>query len=226
MPFRDRTQVGQLLADKLSGMNFKNPIVLAIPRGGVPVAREIAVRINAPLDLIITRKIGFPGEPEFAIGAVTQEGQIIADRQNIRDMGIPEEYLKEEAARQTEEIRDRLERYRGNKPYPDLKGKDVIIVDDGIATGNTVLAAIDSVRGRGPASIVLAVGVAPPDTIKRLSEKADAVVCLETPEPFYAIGEFYESFEQVEDEEVKKILNEIISKKTKPTQENPKLRKK
>lgn len=224
--FRDRTQVGQLLADKLSDMNFKNPIVLAIPRGGVPVAREIAVRINAPLDLIIIRKIGFPGEPEFAIGAVTQEGQIIADRQNIRDMGIPEEYLKEESARQTKEIRNRLERYRGNMPYPDLKGKNVIIVDDGIATGNTVLAAIDSVRGRGPASIVLAVGVAPPDTIKRLSEKADAVVCLETPEPFCAIGEFYESFEQVQDEEVKKILNEIISKETKPTQENPKPRKK
>ncbi len=209
--FQDRTEVGRLLAARISKMHFKNPIVLAIPRGGVPVAREIAMGIHAPLDLVITRKIGFPGEPEFAIGSVTQEGQLIVDRQTVSSMGVPEKYLKEEAARQTREIKSRMERYRGKRPYPNLKDKDVIIVDDGIATGNTVLAAIDSVRRKYPASITLAIGVAPPDTIRKLSGSVDSIVCLETPEPFYAIGEFYASFPQVEDDEVNRILKEVKS---------------
>jgi putative phosphoribosyl transferase len=204
--------VGKLLAARIKKMNIKNPIVLAIPRGGVPVAKEIALEIHAPLDLVITRKIGFPGQPEFAIGAVTQEGEVILDQQTIRTMAVSREYLKEEAAAQTKEIQSRLERYRGKRPYPDLTGNDVIIVDDGIATGNTVQAAIESVRLKKPKSITLAVGVAPPETIRRLSGKVDSTVCLDTPEPFYAIGEFYESFEQVEDEEVKQALREVNSR--------------
>jgi len=126
-------------------------------------------------------------------------------------MGVPEKYLKEEAERQAKEIKSRMERYRGKRPNPGLKGKDIIIVDDGIATGNTILAAIESVRKNNPSSIILAIGVAPPETIKKLSKSVDQIVCLDTPEPFFAIGDFYESFEQVGDDEVKRILNEIDS---------------
>ncbi|HYB03959.1 MAG TPA: phosphoribosyltransferase [Nitrososphaerales archaeon] len=210
--FRDRKEVGQLLADRIRKLNIKNPIVLAIPRGGVPVAREIALAIRAPLDLVITRKIGFPGEPEYAIGAVTQEGHIIVDHQTVSRMGVTEKYLKEEAERQTKEIQSRMERYRGETSYPDLKGKDVIIVDDGIATGNTILAAIESVRRKNPASIILAIGVAPPDAIRKLTKSVDSVICLDTPEPFFSIGEFYVSFEQVDDDEVQRILTEVNSR--------------
>lgn len=209
--FKDRTEVGKLLAEKIHKMGFERPMLLAIPRGGVPVAKEIAVEIHAPLDLVITRKIGFPGQPEFAIGAVSQEGEILVDEQTVRSMAVSEEYLKKEAAVQTREIRRRLERYRGKRPYPDLAGKDVIIVDDGIATGNTVLAAIESVRLKKPRSITLAIGVAPPDTLRKLSSKADSIVCLDSPEPFYSIGEFYASFEQVEDDEIRKALREASS---------------
>jgi len=209
--FRDRTEVGRLLAERIKKIHFRNPVVLAIPRGGVPVAREIAMAIRAPLDLVITRKVGFPGEPEFAIGSVTQEGHLIVDRKTVSSMGVSEKYLKEETERQTEEIKSRMERYRGKRPYPDISGKNVIIVDDGIATGNTILAAIDSVRRKNPASITLAIGVAPPDTVAKLSRSVDSIVCLETPEPFFAIGEFYASFEQVQDDEVRRILMEFSS---------------
>jgi len=216
--FRDRTEVGKLLADRIIGMKFENPIVLAIPRGGVPVAKEIALSLGAKLDLVITRKIGYPGQPEFAIGAVTQDGELILDENIVRDYGISKEYLKEESARQKKEITDRMQKYRGGRPYPDLAGKIIIIVDDGIATGNTMLAAIESVKRKKPAKIILAIGVAPPETVRRLSSVVDQVICLETPEPFYAIGEFYERFEQVEDNEVKNALVEIdlIAKRTRP----------
>jgi len=158
---------------------------------------------------VITRKIGFPGQPEFAIGAVTQDGELIVDENTIRDYGVSKEYLKQESARQKKEIADRMQKYRGRRPYPDLTGKTVIIVDDGVATGNTMLAAIESVKRKKPAKIILAIGVAPPETVRRLSSAVDQVVCLDTPEPFYAIGEFYERFEQVEDDEVKNALKEV-----------------
>lgn len=209
--FKDRTEVGRLLAGKIRNMDIKNPIVLAIPRGGVPVAKEIALEIHAPLDLIITRKIGYPGQPEFAIGSVTQEGAIILDERTISTLDVSKEYLKKETDLQREEIHRRLERYRGKQPYPDLADRDVIIVDDGIATGNTVLAAIESVKLKKPRRVTLAIGVAPADTLRKLSSKADSIICLDTPEPFYAIGEFYASFEQVEDEEVRQTLREVNS---------------
>src|SRR5579875_3373816 len=205
--FRDREQAGKLLADALDFLKGKGEvIVLAIPRGGVPVAREVALKLGAPLDLIITRKIGAPGNPEFAIGAVSQDGEIITDTQLLSELAISTDYVDREAARQVEEIKSRMTKYRGDKPYPSLGGKVVLIVDDGIATGNTVRAAIRYLRKKNPASIIVATPVAPPDTVSRLSIDADQVVCLSTPEPFFAIGEFYESFEQVSDEEVKEIL--------------------
>ena len=207
--FHDRTQVGKLLGARLLKMKIKNPVVLAIPRGGVPVAREVALALDAPLDLVITRKIGAPGNPEFAIGAVNQEGEMIVDEATVQGYGISAKYLKEESARQAHEIKERMRKYRGERTYPDLAGKSVIIVDDGIATGNTCLAAIQSVRKKNPLEVIVASGVAPPDTVERLSRFADRVVCLDTPEPFYAIGEFFEHFEQVEDEEVRSMLSMV-----------------
>ena len=207
--FSDRTEVGKLLADRLLKMKLQNPIVLAIPRGGVPVAKEIALTLGADLDLVITRKIGHPDQPEFAIGAITQEGRLIVEQGLIKRYAISKSYLREETERQKREILDRMRKYRGDAEYPDLAGKTVIIVDDGVATGNTMLAAIESVKEKKPAAIMVAIGVAPASTIRQLSTKVDQVVCLDTPEPFYAIGEFYERFEQVEDDQVKKALAEV-----------------
>ena len=208
--FRDRTEVGKLLGEQLDKLKINNPVVLAIPRGGLPVAREIALALMAPLDIIITRKIGAPGQPEFAIGAVTQEGEMIVDRQVTRSLNVSEQYLKEESTRQTDEIKQRMHKYRSkNLPFPNLEGKAVIVVDDGIATGNTMLAAIRSVKLKKPSEIILAIGVAPPDTVKKLSKEVNRIICLDTPEPFYAIGEFYENFEQVEDVEARSIMEEV-----------------
>jgi putative phosphoribosyl transferase len=128
--FRDRIQVGKLLAERILRMKIDNPIVLAIPRGGVPVAKEIALALGAKLDLVITRKIGFPGQPEFAIGAVTQDGELIVDENIVSEYGISKEYLKQESARQEKEITDRMRKYRGERPFPDLVGKIAIVVDD------------------------------------------------------------------------------------------------
>ncbi len=180
--------------------------MLAIPRGGVPVAKEVAEAIGAPLDLVITRKIGAPGEPELAVGAVSQEGEIIADPELVRMLNISEDYLKEEGARQVEEIGIRMKKYRGDRPYPKLAGKTVVIVDDGIATGSTIKAAVKSVKKMKAAEVILAAPVGPPDTVRELSKFADRVVCLSTPEGFYAIGQFYEEFEQVQDEIVREIM--------------------
>lgn len=208
--FRDRTEVGRLLGEELLKLKIKNPIVLAIPRGGLPVAKEIALTLKAPLDIIITRKIGAPGQPEFAIGAVTQEGEMIVDREVTRSLGVSEKYLKEESATQVEEIRQRMNKYRAKDlSFPQLEGKTVIMVDDGIATGNTMLAAIKSAKLKNPSEIILAIGVAPPDTVRKLSKEVERVVCLDTPEPFYAIGEFYQNFDQVEDEEARNIMIEV-----------------
>jgi putative phosphoribosyl transferase len=211
--FRNRSEVGKLLAKRMRALGkLSNPVVLAIPRGGVPVAREIALALGAPLDLVITRKMGAPGEPEFAIGAVTQDGEMILDRETVQMLGISERYLREEKAEQTHEIWERMHKYRGDKPYPHLEGKTVIIVDDGVATGNTMIAAVKSLRRQKPASLIIAIGVAPRETIAKLSKVADRVFCLDSPEPFYAIGLFYERFEQVEDEEVIRTLAEVNSK--------------
>jgi putative phosphoribosyl transferase len=204
--FKDRKEAGELLAKAVAKLGLSNVIVLGIPRGGVPVAEEVASALGAQLDLVITRKIGAPSNPEFAIGAVTQDGEPIIDEETIRSYGISKEYLHKEAKHQAEEVRERMRKYRGNSPYPDLRGKTVVIVDDGIATGNTTRAAIRSVKRKNPSAIILATPVAPYDTLQQLETEVDRVVCLDTPEVFYAIGEFYENFNQVEDDEVREIL--------------------
>ena len=197
------------LAQALKELKGKNVIVLAIPRGGVPVAKEVASFLGCEMDLIITRKVGAPGNPEFAIGSVTQDGELITDREFATSYGVGERYLIEESKRQADIIKERLRRFRGDRPYPSLKDRIVVVVDDGIATGYTIRAAVQSVRRKNPAKLILAVPVAPRDTIEDLRKEVDQVVCLSAPEIFYAIGEFYENFEQVEDEEVVRILKAI-----------------
>ncbi len=181
-------------------------MVLGIPRGGVVVANEVAKALDAPLDVVVTRKIEAPGEPEYALGAVTQEGDVIMDRQAAESLGASREYLDDQVRKKREEVRDRMEKLRGAAPYPELKGKVVIIVDDGIATGSSVEAAVMSVRKRHPSEVVVAVPVAPADAVETLSEDGTKVICLERPGSFLAIGEFYRDFGQVEDIEVKRIL--------------------
>ena len=206
--FRDRKEAGRLLAEALSFLKAKKEdvLVLAIPRGGVVVAKEVADALGAPLDIVITRKVGAPGNPELAIGAVTQEGEVITDPELVGMLGVSDDYVNEQAARQVDEIGRRMREYRGDRPYPSLAGKTVVVVDDGIATGSTTRAAIQSVKKRKAAVVILAVPVGPPDTVAKLSKIADRVVCLSTPEPFYAIGEFYNEFEQVGDDTVREIL--------------------
>ncbi len=206
--FRDRVEAGKKLAVALKDFKGKDVVVLAIPRGGVVVANEVAKALGAPLDIVVTRKIEAPGEPEYALGAVTQEGEVIMDRQAAESLGAGPEYLDSQIRQKREEVKERMVRFRGGAAYPHLEGKVVVIVDDGIATGSSVSAAVMSVKKRRPKEIVVAVPVAPSDAVETLSEDGNRVVCLETPGPFLAIGEFYGSFDQVEDEEVKRILDE------------------
>jgi putative phosphoribosyl transferase len=214
--FVDRVDAGKRLASALSNFSGKKGVVLAIPRGGVPVGFEIAKTLNLPLDVIIPRKIGAPDNPELAIGAVAEDGTAILDDTLIKYLGVSQEYIKEETERQKREITRRLKTYRQDTSYPNLKGLDVIVVDDGIATGSTMKAALASVKNRGAASITVAVPVGPPSTIEELEKIADRVVCLYTPEYFQAIGQFYTDFGQTPDEEVIKLLKECkqIERKT------------
>jgi putative phosphoribosyl transferase len=200
--FDDRVDSGKRLASALKNFSGKKGIVLAIPRGGVVVGYIIAKTLNLPLDIIIPRKIGAPDNPELAIGAVAEDGNAILDQNSIKYLGVSGEYVIEETERQKQEIRRRLKLYRQDTFYPDLKGLDVIVVDDGIATGLTMKAALVSVKNRGAASITIAVPVGSISTIDELEKMADRVVCLYTPKFFQAIGEFYRDFSQTTDEEV------------------------
>ncbi len=204
--FKDRVEAGKKLAAALSEFKGEDAVVLGIPRGGVVVANEVAKGLGAPLDIVVTRKIEAPGEPEYALGAVTQEGDVIIDRQAAESLGAGKEYLDGQIRQKREEVKDRLRTLRGDVPYPHLEGKVVIIVDDGIATGSSVGAAVMSVKKRGPKKVVVATPVAPASTVEMLSEDGTKVVCLETPGDFLAIGEFYSDFDQVEDAEVRRIL--------------------
>jgi putative phosphoribosyl transferase len=206
--FRNREEAGRRLAKALQQYKGQDLVVLGIPRGGVVVANEVARALGAPLDIVVTRKIGAPGEPEYGLGAVTQEGEAIIDRRAVESVGASAAYIDEEVRRKKEEVRERMKRFRGDAPYPRLEGRVVIIVDDGIATGSSVEAAVTSVRKRKPKEIVVAVPVAPAEAKETVAKSGAQVVCLETPWPFFAIGEFYGDFNQVEDGEVRRILDE------------------
>ncbi len=208
MLFQNRTDAGRRLAQALTKYKGRHPVVLALPRGGVPVAAEVAAALDAPLDLVLVRKIGVPSQPELAMGAVTDGEQptIVRNSEVIELCGIGERQFDAVCKEELAEIERRRQRYVGDRARSEVKGQVVMIVDDGIATGATTLAAIQAVRSRNPKELVLAVPVAPLDTVKKLHSEVDALVCLDTPEDFGAIGYFYRDFRQVSDEEVVAIL--------------------
>jgi putative phosphoribosyl transferase len=210
LSFRDRADAGRQLARHLMAYQQEKPVVLALPRGGVPVGFEVAKALQAPLDLVLVRKIGAPRRPEFGLGAVVDGAhpQVVLNQEAIAQLGVPRDYLELEIHRQLEEIERRRRHYLAGRPPIDVAGRTAIVVDDGIATGGTVRAALKGLKRSNPARLVLAVPVAPRDTIERLAEEADDVVCLMMPEPFYAVGEHYDDFTQTSDTEVIALLDE------------------
>lgn len=206
MLFADRRDAGRRLAAALTDLRGRDVIVLAVPRGGVEVGYEIARALDAPLDVILTHKVGAPGNPEYAIGAVSEIGAVELNEAEIRLADLPRAAVEAEIALQRAEIERRKALYRGGRPLPPLTGRTVIVTDDGIATGFTIGAALRAVRSAGPAELILAVPVAPPDALNELASLADRVVCLATPQPFYAVGLWYRSFDQTSDEEVTELL--------------------
>jgi len=208
MTFSDRSDAGRRLAKALSKYSDRSAVILALPRGGVPVAAEVAAALHAPLDLILVRKIGVPAQPEVAMGAVVDgtEPIIVRNEDVIEFSGTTAREFDDVCARELAEIERRRQFYIGERARAEIAGQVVIVIDDGIATGATTRAALQTIRKRKPKELVLAVPVAPPDTIKELRKEADALVCLETPEIFGAIGYFYRDFRQVSDQEVVEIL--------------------
>jgi predicted phosphoribosyltransferase len=215
MLFQNRTDAGRKLAGALTKYKRRHPVVLALPRGGVPVAAEVATELGAPLDLVLVRKIGVPTQPELAMGAVTDGGQpmVVRNSEIVKLCGVSEEEFDAICKEELAEIERRRRRYIGDRPRAEVKGQVAIIIDDGIATGATTLAAIQAVRSRKPRELVLAVPVAPLDTVKKLHAEVDAIVCLDTLEELGAIGYFYNDFHQVGDEEVIAILKRFTAEK-------------
>lgn len=206
--YPNREVAGRMLAGRLMSYAKSDVVVLGIPRGGLPVAREVAHALGAPLDVIVARKLGAPGQPELGIGAVVDGDQprAIFNQEIIEHLGVSEKYIEAEIARQLKEVNRRESSYRGGRAKTPLAGKTVILVDDGIATGSSMRAALRGVRRQKPERLILAVPVAPADTIETLRGEADEIVCLETPEDFFAVGQFYRDFHQISDDEVKSIL--------------------
>jgi len=208
MPFIDRNDAGRRLAETLAAYKGKKPVVLALPRGGVPVAAKIAEALDAPLDLILVRKIGTPYQPELAMGAVVDGPSPLTVRNDevIRLAGVSEEEFAAARDHEIAEIERRRKAYLGERPHPAIAKHTAIVVDDGIATGATTRAALQAVRKRKPVKLVLAVPVAPTETLRKLKNEADDIVCLEDYEDFGAIGLFYSNFRQVSDNEVVELL--------------------
>ena len=209
MPFLDRAQAGRKLARALVAYKDRNPVVLALPRGGAPIGAEIAAALEAPLDIVLVRKVGAPGQPELAMGAVVDGDEPIVVRNDevIAAAGIGEREFSAACARELVEIERRRRRFLGERRRAEIAGRAAIVVDDGVATGATARAALRAIRKRGPSELVLAVPVAARDTIEELRGEVDALVCLETPRRFDAVGAFYADFRQVADEEVAAILS-------------------
>jgi predicted phosphoribosyltransferase len=207
MRFRNRTEAGRLLARELEQYAGRDHVVvLALPRGGVPVGHEVAKALGAPFDVFVVRKLGVPGHRELAMGAIATGGLIVLDHELVRKLGIPEEMTLRAIANELRELERREAAYRGDREPPQLEGKTVILVDDGLATGATMRAAALAVREQNSARVIVAVPVAPAETRERLRADADDVVCALTPEPFYAVGFWYDDFSQTSDDEVRELL--------------------
>ncbi len=207
MVFKNREEAGKKLAVKLKNFqDKKNLIVLAIPRGGLAVGKQFSQTLNCPLDIIVTKKISAPGNPELAIGAVGEIGEPVINEELAVSVGAGEKYLEEEITNRQTEVERRIKEYRGERLPFDLKNKTVIITDDGVATGATMEAAVEVVRQQEPKKIIVATPVIARDSLKKLEEKADEVIYLEAPLMFFAVGQFYQEFRQITDEEVKRLL--------------------
>jgi len=205
--FRNRTEAGRRLAEKLAAYAGRPDIlVLALPRGGVPVGYEVARALGAPLDVFVVRKLGVPGYEELAMGAVATGGVRVLNDEIVRGLGISEHEIDAAVARELQELARREQLYRGDRPSPDVGGRTVILVDDGLATGATMRAAVEASRQQQPARTVVAVPAASPDTCEALRAEADDVICAMTPEPFFAVGHWYEDFTQTTDDEVRELL--------------------
>ncbi len=201
MIFADRMAAAGKLAEALSKYRGKNPLVLAIPRGAVPMAKVIAQQLNGDMDVVLVRKLRAPGNPEYAIGSVDESGWVYLT-EYAEHAGADQAYVKREVSEQLETIRQRRARYTPGRAPVDPAGRIVIVIDDGLATGSTMIAALHALRNQKPAELVCAVPVAPPEVLKKLQGKADRTVCLSAPDNFYAVGQFYADFPQVTDNEV------------------------
>lgn len=207
MRFRDRTDGGRQLAAQLAEYGGRSDVVvLGLPRGGVPVAKEVATRLKTPLDVFLVRKLGVPGHPELAIGAIAEGGVEVLSEDLIQDLRIPPGLVQEAAVRERVELERRDVLYRGSRKAPVVRGRTVILVDDGLATGSSMQAAVLALRQHAPARIVVAVPVGARDSCDRLRRVADQVVCVSTPEPFNAVGLWYDEFSQTTDDEVRRLL--------------------
>ena len=206
MHFRDRREAGKLLGCRLHNESFVDPVVLGLPRGGVPVAYEVALVLGAPLEAFVARKVGAPGHEEFGIGAIAEGSDELVVTESAWTLGLSSQEIAALAAREGVELKRRVEQYRGGAPLPELGGRDVVLVDDGLATGVTAEAAVRSLRQRNPRRLIVAVPVCAPDTARRLAAIADHVVCLAAPTEFHAVGLWYEDFAATSDAEVRDLL--------------------
>ena len=207
MRYQDRTEAGRLLAERLAKYkNRPDVVILALPRGGVPVAYEVAQALNAPLDVFVVRKLGVPGQVELAMGAIASGGVRVLNEDVVQMLRIPEEVIEATAMIETEELERRERLYRGDRPGLDAQGRVAILIDDGLATGSTMRAAAVALRRLQPSRVVIAVPVAAGSTCDELSNEVDEVICAETPEPFYAISLWYRDFTQTTDDEVRELL--------------------
>jgi putative phosphoribosyl transferase len=212
MRFKNRTEAGQLLATALESVpRGNNSIVLALPRGGVPVAYEVASRYHLPLDVFLVRKLGVPGQEELALGAIASGGLRVLNEEVIAMLDISVDQIEQVTKKEEVEIQRRDSLYRPHKPPIDVAGKTVILIDDGLATGSTMLAALRALKTQKPTQLIAAVPVAPPDTLRHLRLEADEVHCLLTPEPFFGVGLWYQQFDQTCDEEVLSLLNQAAN---------------
>ena len=211
MIFRDRAHAGRELAAKLSHYaNQPGVLVLALPRGGVVVAFEVARALNAQLDVFLVRKLGVPGQRELALGAIASGGIRVLNEEVLQALPVSEEMIEHIAAAEQRELERREQVYRGGRPAPEVRGRTIILVDDGIATGSTMRAAVRALRQQQPERVVVATPVAPAEACQELAQEADAVVCLDSPEPFYAISQWYEDFAQTSDDEVRELLERAL----------------
>jgi putative phosphoribosyl transferase len=206
MLFVDRRDAGRKLARKLGRFRGEETVVLALPRGGIPVGYEVARQLGAPLEVFVVRKLGAPGHEELAMGAIASGGAVVFNEEVIEALGISQEQIQNAAIHETAELRRREARYRRGRRLPNLRGRTVLIVDDGLATGSTMRAAVLAVRELDPARVVVAVPVGAAQTCQAMSSEADDVICVATPEPFYGVGRFYFDFSQTSDEEVVTLL--------------------